>query len=123
MNVDRQRFLDGVHTMAESVYAFHERFDIPCVDPTDTDDALEALRQRLVLLSEEIGEYARALNQARLGDATLEAADVAYVALGTVLRLGDEGRKACVTVTRKNDSKTPSTHGTRRSTGKVLESM
>ena len=67
-----------------------------------------------------IGEHARELNRGNLEDATSEAIDVAYVALGTVLTLGYAGRDACYSIAGKNDAKTLTTHGSRGSTGKVV---
>ena len=49
-------------------------------------------------------------------DAVSEAVDIAYVALGTVLVLGIEGRAACYSISDKNDAKTLATHGNRGST-------
>ena len=122
MNIERASFVEGIRAIAESVYSFHDRFDIPRVDTADTEATLEALRQRLAIIAEEIGEYASALNQGDVEDAASEAADVGYVALGTILRLGDLGRLACIEIARKNDAKVPSTHSERSSTGKVLRS-
>lgn len=120
MSGEMDLFLEAVNKMAESVYQFHERFEIPSLDISDTDATLEALRQRLALLAEETGEHARALNRADIPDACKEAADVAYIALGTLLRLGVAGWQAANQVSGKNNLKTPETHGKRSSTGKVL---
>ena len=120
--MERRRFLEGVTAIAESVYSFHQRFDIAAIDTAEGDAAIESLRQRLALLAEETGEHARALNSADVAGAVDEAVDVAYVALGTVLCLGEAGRSASLAVARKNDAKTPSTHRRRSSTGKVLSS-
>jgi len=120
MTDEMQPYLAAMNRMAESVYRFHERFEIPSVDTADVDGTLEALRQRLALLAEETGEHARALNRADIPDACKEAADIAYIALGTLLRLGSAGTEAANIVSDKNNLKTPSTHGKRSSTGKVL---
>ena len=121
MEIEKESFTQGVLALADSVYSFHERFQIGCVDTTDSEGTFEALRQRLVLLSEETGEHARALNRADVEGAVQEAVDIAYIAIGTVLRLGDAGRSACLDVSRRNDAKTPSTHSKRSDTGKVLQ--
>ncbi len=120
MNTEMQQFLDAVNKMGESVYRFHERFEIPAVNTEDTEATLEALHQRLALLAEETGEHARAMNRADIPDACKEAADVAYIALGTLLRLGAAGTDAANQVSDKNNLKTPTTHGKRSATGKVL---
>ncbi len=120
MTDERDSFVDGIRAIGESVYSFHDRFGIGSVDVSDTDEALEALKQRLVLLSEETGEHARAINRAEIDNAVQEAVDIAYIALGTILRLGPAGVQACHEVARKNDAKTLS--NTRLSdTGKVVK--
>ena len=88
-------FVSAIETLAGSVDAFHQRFDIPQIDLTSIDATLDALRQRLSLLDEEVGEHARALNRGEIEDAVKEAVDVAYIALGTIHRLGSEGLDAC----------------------------
>jgi NTP pyrophosphatase (non-canonical NTP hydrolase) len=120
MEIERNDFVGAVSRLGDSVYSFHDRFGIPTVDSSDRDDTLETLRRRLALLSEEVGEHARELNRANVEDATSEAIDIAYVALGTVLTLGQAGRDACYAISDKNDAKTLSTHGNRGSTGKVV---
>ena len=113
-------FLQGINRIAESVDAFHERFSINRINTDDTEVTLELLRQRLALLAEETGEHARALNRADILDATKEAVDILYIAVGTIHRLGTSGVEACYTVATKNDSKVPSSHSTHSVTGKVL---
>ena len=106
MTGDRESFVDGIRAISESVYSFHDRFGITAVDTSSRDEVLEAMKQRLVLLSEETGEHARAINRAEIDDAILEAVDIAYIALGTILRLGPAGVQACHEVARKNNAKT-----------------
>lgn len=113
-------FLQGISRIAESVDAFHDRFRISKIDTDDTEVTLELLRQRLALLAEETGEHARALNRADIADATKEAVDILYIAVGTIHRLGTSGVKACHEVATKNDSKVPSSHSAHSVTGKVL---
>ena len=120
MEIERSDFVDAVSRLGDSVYSFHERFGLPTVAHEGEDVILEALRRRLALLSEEVGEHARELNKGNVGDAVSEAVDIAYVALGTVLVLGIEGRAACYSISDKNDAKTLATHGNRGSTGKVV---
>lgn len=120
MKIEQPDFVDAVSRLGQSVYSFHERFELPTVDKSKQDNALETLRRRLALLSEEVGEHARELNRANLEAATSEAIDIAYVALGTVLTLGHEGRDTCYLIASKNDAKTPTTHHSRSSTGKVI---
>ena len=113
-------FVSAIQTLAVSVDAFHRRFDIPQIDMSGVDATLDALRQRLSLLDEEVGEHARALNRGEIDEAVKEAVDVAYIALGTIHRLGMEGIEACHEVARKNDAKSPSAYSKRSATGKVL---
>ena len=113
-------FVSAIETLAVSVDAFHQRFDIPQIDLDSVDGTLDALRQRLSLLDEEVGEHARALNRGEIDEAVKEAVDVAYIALGTIHRLGAEGLDACNEVARKNDAKSPSSYSKRSATGKVL---
>ena len=120
MAIERSDFVGAVSRLGDSVYSFHERFGIPTLDDADRDAVLETLRRRLSLLSEEVGEHARELNRGNVEDAVSEAVDIAYVALGTVLVLGIEGRAACYSISDKNDAKTLTTHGNRGATGKVV---
>ena len=121
MKEESSAFVHAVRALAVSVDEFHRRFEIPRIDPSlSTEDTLDALRQRLSLLDEEVGEYARALNRGDMEDAAKEAVDVAYIALGTIHRLGDAGLNACYEVARKNDAKSPSAYSERPATGKVL---
>ena len=113
-------FVSAIQTLAVSVDAFHRRFDIPQIDMTSIESTLDVLRQRLSLLDEEVGEHARALNRGEIEDAVKEAVDVAYIALGTIHRLGTDGLEACHEVAQKNDAKSPSAYSKRSATGKVL---
>jgi len=120
LGIGRQPFVDAITELAGSVYSFHERFNIGMVDVRDDEATLEALRQRLSLLIEEAGEHAHELNRGNVEAAISEVVDTAYIALGTVLRLAEPGRDACLAVARKNDAKSLTTHGARSGTGKVV---
>ena len=120
IGIRKDRFLEGIMVISESVYDFHTRFEVPKIDIDDPNKALEALQQRLSLLSEEIGEHAWAVNRGHLDDSIKEAVDIAYIALGTVLRLADPGIAACLEIAAKNNAKTNKTHGKKSSTGKVV---
>jgi hypothetical protein len=120
VTIQSEDFVRAINTLALSVDSFHERFEIPSVNPMEVEATLDALRQRLSLLDEENGEYARALNRGDIDDATKEAIDVAYIALGTIHRLGQRGLDACYEITQKNNAKTPSAYSKRSTTGKVL---
>ena len=69
---------------------------------------------------EEAGEHARGLNRGDLDEATLELADVAFVAMGSLATLGAAGERACHEVARKNDGKTNETHFVEESSGKIV---
>ena len=104
MEIERSDFVGAVSRLGDSVYSFHERFGLPTVAHEGEDVILEALRRRLALLSEEVGEHARELNKGNVRDAVSEAVDIAYVALGTVLVLGNE---AATPATRFRTRTTP----------------
>ena len=88
------------------MYDFHARFDIPNLnDKSHYDDPFPRLCTRLAFLMEETGEHARELNQASLDRAADEMADVAFVAMGTLLELDAIGANACCDVADKNDKK------------------
>ena len=117
----REEFVGAVARLAGSVYDFHARFDISNLnDKTSADDVFPRLCTRLAFLMEETGEHARELNQGCLDRAADEMADVAFVAIGTLLELDATGAKACRTVANKNDKKTLQTHMVEPSSGKLV---
>ena len=117
---DRDNFPESISMLAKSVESFHERFQVDAVDFSSDSAALELLRKRLSLLSEESGEFARELNKGNLEHAIHEAVDVAYIALGTILCIGERGLDACKIVINKNDKKSKTGYSKRNSTGKVV---
>ena len=120
-NVSRQEFVSAVSRLAESVYDFHTRFDIPNInEKQNPDDVFPRLCTRLAFISEEVGEHARELNQGNLDHAADEMADVAFVAMGTLLELHLTGTNACHSVADKNDKKTLTTHMVEPSSGKLV---
>ena len=117
----REEFVGAAARLAGSVYDFHARFDIPNInDKTPADDVFPRLCTRLAFLMEETGEHARELNQGCLDRAADEMADVAFVALGTLLELDTSGAKACLAIANKNDKKTLQTHMVEPSSGKLV---
>ena len=74
-------------------------------------------------LVEEVGEHSKELNQGELNLASQELADVAFVALGTLLELDSIGAKACGTVAAKNDGKTHDTHMVEATSGKLVKKV
>ncbi len=123
--IARDEFVAALSEMAGSVYDFHQRFDVPRIGrPTAGEgpsaDGLAALRSRLAFLVEETGEHAKELNRGELGDASKEIADVAFVAMGTLLVLDAMGVDACRAVAGKNNAKTAETHAVDATSGKLV---
>ncbi len=122
--ISREEFLSSISCIAESVYDFHERFSIPPLSSNGSSEhALERLRKRLAFLVEEVGEHSKELNQGDLSEASLELADVAFVAIGTLLELDSIGADACVTVASKNNGKTHDTHMMEATSGKLVKKV
>ena len=115
----REHFVEDVARLARSVYNFHERFNIAQMD---VDDAISTLVQRQNLMVEEIGEVSRALNRGQREQAIAESVDVAYIALGTLLVMGNEGVAAMEAVKCKNDAKTKDSYREGAS-GKIIENV
>ncbi len=119
--VSRDEFVAAVSRLAESVYDFHQRFDIPNINANTSDDcAVPRLCARLAFLMEEVGEHAHELNIGALDDAAAEMADVAFVAIGTLLELDALGISASRQVANKNDKKTLQTHFIEEASGKLV---
>lgn len=119
--VSRDEFTAAVSRLAESVYDFHQRFDIPNINANTSDNcAVPRLCARLAFLMEEVGEHARELNVGALDDAAAEMADVAFVAIGTLLELDALGVSASRQVANKNDKKTLQTHFIEEASGKLV---
>lgn len=97
-------FVQHIRKLAQSVVDFHERFG------AQHTDNMENLKFRNQLLTEEVGEVAKALNHNAYADAVLESVDVAYVALGTLLAHAPESFIGIMEVIEKNVAKTPETH-------------
>ena len=120
----RDEFISSIARIAGSVYDFHERFGVSGPDGlAPTDDFVAVLRRRLPYLVEETGEHAKELNKGNLHDASLELADVTFVALGSILLMDASGKEACHAVAEKNDAKTHETHMFEKSSGKLVRKM
>lgn len=119
--MDKKTFVAAVSRLAESVYDFHARFDIHNFNGKPPADAVfPRLNTRLAFLIEEAGEHAKEVNQGNLEQAAHEMADVAFVAMGTLLEMASLGADSCRQVADKNDKKTPKTHMVEASSGKLL---
>lgn len=114
---DRQAFIDAVAGVAAEVYEFHRRWG------QSVDDPHTVIRERLGLLQEEVDELRSEVGPEGSGaDSTAiidEAADVLFVAIGNLERLGQAGLDGMVRVTHKNAAKTADTHYVRGHDGKI----
>ncbi len=120
--VDKKDFVAAISRLAESVYDFHARFDIPNFnEKTPRSTVFPRLNTRLAFLIEETGEHAKEINQGCIEQAADEMADVAFVAIGTLLELDSLGADACLQVSDKNDKKTLNTHMLEVSSGKLVK--
>lgn len=120
-NISRQEFVAAISRLAESVYDFHTRFNIPNLnEKSHSDEIFPRLCTRLAFLMEEVGEHARELNQSDFDRAASEMADVAFVAMGTLLEMDSTGANASHEVAGKNDKKTLHTHIVEPSSGKLV---
>lgn len=105
-------FIGAVQAMAAEVQHFHERWqDVARVPHQKAHDVL---RETLTLQREEVEEL-RCEIEAQGGalnlDAALEeAADVLFVALGTIYRMGIAGDEAVQKVIAKNSKKQTSNY-------------
>lgn len=106
----RDEFLSSIHRLAGSVWALHQRFELSGTIDTTADDVLAYLRDRVPIMVEEFGEHAASVNRDKLPEASAEACDMAFVAIGTLLTIGLEGRSYVNEVADKNDRKTRQTH-------------
>jgi len=100
-------FLKLVQAMADEVRRFHEFW--PQVARLPEHGVREVLEETLCLQEEEVAEL-RAETAADGGAIDLEraseeAADVLFVALGTIYRLGDAGLEGLRKVVSKNSAK------------------
>lgn len=120
--ISREEFLAAATRLAASVYDFHARFGIPNLNANSPADcAVPRLCARLAFLMEEVGEHSHELNVGALDDAASEMADVAFVALGTLLEMDALGATAAHQVANKNDNKTRRTHFVEASSGKLIK--
>ncbi len=120
--ISREEFLAAATRLAGSVYDFHARFGIPNLNANSPAEcAVPRLCARLAFLMEEVGEHSHELNVGALDDAASEMADVAFVALGTLLEMDALGAAAAIEVANKNDNKTRETYFVEASSGKVVK--
>ncbi len=99
-----ERFIFHIRSLAQSVVEFHSRFGL------QHSDDLDNMKFRNQLLTEEVGEVAKALNHNDYSDAVRESVDVMYVALGTLLAHIPESFIHIAEVIEKNAQKNLKTH-------------
>ena len=117
----KDEFIEIAGALAGSIYDFHLRFgQSGMLDVPDESDLIPVLKDRIPILVEEVGEHCRAVNKDHIADAASEAVDIAYVALGTILTLGDLSVFYSDRIIRKNNGKTLATHFV-SGNGKVVE--
>ncbi len=110
-------FEKAVAALAREVFLFHERWNAtPCAEGQEPEMA----QNRMALLEEEVAELREAYESGDPEETCLEAADVLFVAIGTMYSLGATGRQAMEKVKSKNSRKTNATHYTHPGTGKIV---
>ena len=104
-------FITAVDAMAREVADFHERWGRVSRLPGDPS---EVLGESFKILEEEVRELDAEIKtdggDIDLRAASDEAADVLFVALGIIHRLGPDGHAAVERVVAKNRAKTNQTH-------------
>ena len=95
--------INTINKLIESTNQLHKRFNIP-------DATFKDMSNRLRLQIEEVGEVAKAINHNNEEELMSEVVDVAVVAIGTLLLLGDKVMPFIEKVIEKNDKKTTETH-------------
>ncbi len=114
MQTNDQGIKNLVADLAESVEAFHQRFGQ--VGPATAKELLS----RIPIQDEEVRELHQAVLHETPDRVASEAADVLFVAIGTLLRLDPDLVAAAVReVITKNDAKTHATHHA-NSAGKLV---
>ena len=113
IGTESSEFVAHITNLAQSVVDFHSRFGI------QHSDDLNNIKFRNQLLTEEVGEVAKALNYSDYSDAVKESVDVVYVALGTLLAHIPESFIHIAEVIEKNEQKNFNTHRVEKG-GKVV---
>ena len=110
MKTEREIFIKSIQSLAESVYDFHDRWNLINYNKPSH----EVMKERKELLAEEVNELNQEIDKPdNLKSKKLlcrEAADVLYVSVGDLLALGKDGLEAIDQVSLKNNKKTDKTH-------------
>lgn len=120
MNISKERFINAVGVLANSVYDFHERFGIEKYDFSCGETLPAQIRTRLMLQDEEIWEVEEAMSNYDVDNLIEELVDVLYVALGNVINLDELAPKAIEHVANKNNAKDPANY-VRNELGKITK--
>ena len=108
--------MKAVASLATEVHAFHARWNQL---PVSAERYSEIIRDRLQLLTEEVDELKQAADVKDASAICEEAADVLFVAIGNLHRLGAGGAQAMAMVAAKNRAKTNTSHYVHPQTGKI----
>jgi predicted HAD superfamily Cof-like phosphohydrolase len=101
----------------EDVVAFHRKFGLPVRErPSWPDEA--TLHMRTSLISEELAELTKALNDRDINEMADALADLIYVCIGAAVTMGIDLREVWKEVQRSNMAKDG---GPRRADGKILK--
>jgi NTP pyrophosphatase (non-canonical NTP hydrolase) len=117
VGLTKTEFMDIAQQMAESVWDFHDRFAVeslaglPLPPLRGIEHVFGQLSEgRLQMQMEEVNELQEAVDLDEKDNAFEEAADVLYVALGTILVYDKFGYYGCQKVIVKNNNKTLGSH-------------
>jgi len=103
-------FMNAMNSIAESVYDFHQRWNLFDVSKSPFNAVAEREDLLLEEVKELIAEYSKNINEASVELLSREAADVLYVSMGSMLALHQDGAEAMLQVAKKNNNKTSKTH-------------
>ncbi|MBC78925.1 MAG: hypothetical protein CL772_00580 [Chloroflexi bacterium] len=109
-SISKKDFINAMNAIAESVYDFHQRWNLFDVSKSPFDAVSEREELLLEEVRELIAEYSKDKKQASVELLSREAADVLYVSIGSMLALHKDGAEAMLQVAKKNNNKTSKTH-------------
>ena len=105
--ITKEEFVNAMATMAESVFDFHERFDLKEINFEDDFNINMYMQYKIGRQLEEMGEMNRALNRCDYDNMMEEIADNIFVAMGISLVTGANSDIYTNDVIFKNNKKTP----------------
>ena len=116
----RTPLADTVAKVVAGVEWFDRVFDIEPAQTDDEEATLFYLRDRLPMLIEEVGEYAKALNNDNLDNAAYNLGDMLFVILETINILNKYALSRVARVVASNLAKSPNTHVLNTSKTKLI---